>query len=110
MAELPFHSGKLSNDAYRQRCQEATARQLALLTSDPAFGAWQLNKAARENRTRAATNLLAVAGCVLLVMTMALLKPVGNKQVRNHSVATATPLGHRAIPQCLQHRNAELGV
>ena len=73
MAE--FASGRLSQAAYRQRMEATTTEQLALLTNDPQFHAWQSAKAARENRARVATNLLAVAGCVLLAVTMALLKP-----------------------------------
>ena len=57
--------------ATRPLDEDAAAEQLALLTNDPQFHAWQSAKAARENRARVATNLLAVAGCVLLAVTMA---------------------------------------
>lgn len=55
--------------------EQTTAQHLAELTNDPAFHAWQAAKAARENRARTVTNLLAATACVLLVVTMALLKP-----------------------------------
>ncbi|EFN53829.1 hypothetical protein CHLNCDRAFT_58496 [Chlorella variabilis] len=70
-----FQSGRLSAEAYQRRRDATTAEQLALLTADSAFASWQLKKAARDNRARVASNALAVVGCVLLVVTMALLKP-----------------------------------
>jgi hypothetical protein len=79
MAE--FQSGRLTAEAYRRRRDETTLQQLATLTADPAFAEWQLKKAARENRARVATNILAVAGCCLLIVTMALLKPAAVAQV-----------------------------
>lgn len=57
---------------------ETTQEQLAALTTDPAFHAWQAAKARRENGARVVTNLAAVAACVALVVTLALLKPAAN--------------------------------
>lgn len=76
-----FRSGRLSTEAYRRRRDETTLKQLATLTADPAFAEWQLKKAARDNRARVATNLLAVAACLCLIATMALLKPAAVAQV-----------------------------
>jgi hypothetical protein len=79
-----FQSGKITQDAYRQRRDETTLQELAALTADPAFDAWQLSKSARDNRARVASNALALAGCVLLIVTMALLKPAAVSQVRGN--------------------------
>lgn len=85
---VEFASGKLSQEDYRARMLSCTTEQLALLTNDPEFHAWQAQKAARENKARAASNVLAAVGCVLLVVTLALLKPAAGgsyQQVRrNH--------------------------
>lgn len=80
-----FQSGRLSAEAYQRRRDATTAEQLALLTADSAFASWQLKKAARDNRARVASNALAVVGCVLLVVTMALLKPAAVGQVRGQA-------------------------
>ena len=85
MGDPPFSSGKLSHEAYRQRMLSCTNEQLNLLMNDPKFHAWQAQKASRENRARSASNLLAAACCVLLCVTLALLKPTasGAHQVRS---------------------------
>ncbi|KAL4856951.1 hypothetical protein ACK3TF_002652 [Chlorella vulgaris] len=86
-----FQSGTITQDAYRQRRDETTLQELAALTADPAFDAWQLSKAARENRARVASNALALAGCVLLIVTMALLKPAAVSQMPHTRSAFADP-------------------
>ena len=72
---VEFLAGRVSAQAYAQRRDAATAEQLARLTASSAFRAWKLSQAASDNRARVISNALVVAGCVLLVMTLALLKP-----------------------------------
>ena len=68
-------AGSLTSKAAHSRMLETTAAELSRLTIDPAFQAWQQSKAARENRARTLSNVVAVASCLLLLLTMALLKP-----------------------------------
>ncbi|KAL4419705.1 hypothetical protein ABPG75_006803 [Micractinium tetrahymenae] len=75
---VEFASGKLTPEVARRRMMETTQEQLAALTNDPAFHAWQAAKARRDNRARVVTNIAAVAACVALVVTLALLKPAAN--------------------------------
>lgn len=75
---VDFVTGKLTPEVARRRMVETTQEQLAALTNDPAFHAWQAAKARRENRASIVTNLATVAACVALVVTLALLKPAAN--------------------------------
>ena len=77
MAEF-VPAGSLTSEAAHARMLETTTAELSRLTTDPAFQAWQHSKAARENRARTLTNCVAVASCLLLLLTMALLKPAAS--------------------------------
>ena len=66
---------RISPAEYERQRVACTQEQLAALVNDPAFHAWQLRKAAASNRARAATNVLATAACVLLVVALMLLRP-----------------------------------
>lgn len=79
---VEFASGKLTPEVARRRMMETTQEQLAALTNDPAFHAWQAAKARRENRAAVVTNTAAIAACVVLVVTLALLKPTANSPTR----------------------------
>lgn len=66
---------RVSLETYERQRNATTQEQLSLLLTDPAFQTWQLQKAERSNRARVVTNLLAVASCALLVLTLMLLRP-----------------------------------
>lgn len=80
----PFRrAGTLSPEAYTRRRDRTTAQQLGLLFNSTEFTAWQEQKAGRDLKRRAASNVLLAVACVALIVALAALRPAPT-QARGH--------------------------
>ena len=73
-AAMPVRA-PLSAEEYAAQRDRTTAEQLNLLMADPAFKAWEERKTTRGRIAATAANTALAAGCVLLVLALALLRP-----------------------------------